>query len=135
MDPNYNPALPDPTPILRSYTTRVRKDATYSIVLNVVAQAGRPNPVLDSLFSPGIDCSSRRTKLIRSAPHLTKRETVLGMMKRPGGAFLSQIRRATGWKPNTIRAFVSTVAKKEHVRILSKKTRMGERLYQILPPV
>lgn len=134
MDPNDNPALPYPTPILRSYTTRVRKDATYLIALNVVARPGRPNAMVNALFSPEFHCSSPRTNLIRSAPHLTKRETVLNMMKRPGGALLSQIRSATGWKPNTIRAFVSIVAKQEHVRILSKKTRIGERLYQILPP-
>ena len=132
MDPNNTPAG-DPTPILRSYTTRVRKDVTYLIALNVVARSGRPNPMVDALFSNSVDCSSRRTKLIRSDPHVSKRDRVLNLMKRPGGAFLSQIRRATGWKPNTIRAFVSTVAKQEQIRILSKKTRMGERIYQILP--
>ena len=42
----------------------------------------------------------------------TKREVVLAMLRRPGGATVAQIAEATGWAPHTVRGFFAGLKKK-----------------------
>ena len=42
----------------------------------------------------------------------TKRETVLAMLRRPGGATVAQIAEATGWAPHTVRGFFAGLKKR-----------------------
>jgi hypothetical protein len=53
------------------------------------------------------------------------------MIKRPGGATLAEIGAFSGWQAHSVRAFVSTVAKKDRIRIRSMKNKAGERVYLI----
>ena len=62
---------------------------------------------------------------------LSKRAKILEVMKRPGGTTLAEIVAFSGWQAHTVRAFVSTVAKKDRIRILSVKNKVGGRVYVI----
>jgi hypothetical protein len=62
----------------------------------------------------------------------SKTETILGLMKRPGGARLKEIMKATGWQAHSVRGFVSgTLGKKMSLTVVSTKTEDGERSYSI----
>lgn len=61
----------------------------------------------------------------------SKRSKILEMIKRSGGATLAEIRAFSGWQAHSVRAFVSTVAKKDRIRIRSMKNKAGERVYLI----
>jgi hypothetical protein len=67
----------------------------------------------------------------QAAPNISKRAKILEMIRRSGGATLSEIGATTGWQAHSIRSFVSTLAKRDHIRIRSLKNQAGERVYQI----
>ena len=68
----------------------------------------------------------------QAAPKISKRAKILEMIRRSGGATLSEIQATTGWQAHSIRSLVSTLAKRDHIRIRSSKNQAGERVYQIL---
>ena len=62
----------------------------------------------------------------------TKTARVLAMLRRPEGATLQQIMRATGWQAHSVRGFISgTVGKKMGLHVESSKAPDGERNYSI----
>jgi hypothetical protein len=64
-------------------------------------------------------------------PEGTKSETVLALLRRPGGATLKALMAATGWQAHSVRGFISgQLAKKMRLRVKSVK-RDGERVYSI----
>ena len=74
----------------------------------------------------------RSTPLIRynSLRRSSKMAKVLALLKRPGGASLNQIMKATGWQAHSVRGFLSTAAKKHGLKIESTKTEAGDRVYR-----
>jgi hypothetical protein len=63
----------------------------------------------------------------------TKTAKVLALLKRPGGASLDQLRKATGWQAHSVRGFLSgTLKKKMGLRIASNKLEGGQRTYRII---
>jgi len=63
----------------------------------------------------------------------TKTAKILALLKRPGGASLHQLRKATGWQAHSVRGFLSgTVKKKMGLRVVSTKPPEGDRSYRIL---
>ncbi len=44
----------------------------------------------------------------------TKIETMLKLLRRPNGASLAQLQKATGWQPHCLRAALTGLRKKEH---------------------
>jgi predicted transcriptional regulator len=67
----------------------------------------------------------------KPARRVSKRAQILEMMQRPSGATLAEIRALSGWQRHSVRAFVSTVAKKDQIHIRSMKNQAGERVYLI----
>jgi predicted ArsR family transcriptional regulator len=67
----------------------------------------------------------------QAPPKISKRAKILEMIRRSGVATLSEIAATTGWQAHSIRSFVSTLAKRDHIRIRSAKNQAGERVYQI----
>jgi hypothetical protein len=65
----------------------------------------------------------------KAAPKDSKRSLVLGLLQRTQGATTEEIAAATSWLPHTIRAFVSTVPKKEGLEVTSEKAD-GVRTYR-----
>ena len=62
----------------------------------------------------------------------SKTDTVLELLKRPGGATLAEIMKATSWQAHSVRGFISgTVGKKMDLPVASFKNEAGERAYRI----
>jgi hypothetical protein len=55
----------------------------------------------------------------------------LDLVKRPGGATLQELRKATSWQPHSIRGFLSVLGKKKGVAVESTKSPDGERTYSL----
>jgi hypothetical protein len=62
----------------------------------------------------------------------SKTEQVLELLKRPGGATLKAIMKATDWQAHSVRGFLSgTIRKKMGLEVTSTKGEDGERTYSI----
>ena len=71
-------------------------------------------------------------KAAASAREGSKTAKVLDLLKRPGGATLKELMKATGWQPHSLRGFLSgTVRKKMRLSVESAKGEAGERSYSI----
>ena len=62
----------------------------------------------------------------------TKTDQILDLLKRPGGVTLTELAKATGWKPNSVRGFLSGIGKKMGMPVESFKSSDGNRSY-LLP--
>ena len=62
----------------------------------------------------------------------SKTETILELLKRPGGATSKELLKATGWQAHSLRGFLSgTVGKKMGLTVSSTKGEDGERSYSV----
>jgi len=62
----------------------------------------------------------------------SKAATVLELLKRPDGATLTELMKATGWQAHSVRGFLSgTVGKKLGLTVTSTKVEDGERTYTV----
>jgi hypothetical protein len=62
----------------------------------------------------------------------SKTAKILDLLKRPGGATLKELIKATGWLPHSVRGFLSgSVGKKMGLTVTSAKGEEGERTYSI----
>ena len=62
----------------------------------------------------------------------SKTAKVLELLKRPYGATLKELMKATGWQPPSVRGYLSgTVGKKLGLKVQSTKAENGERSYSI----
>jgi hypothetical protein len=68
----------------------------------------------------------------KGARTASKTETILALMKQPGGTTLHAIMEATGWQAHSVRGFISgTLGKKMGLTVVSTKTESGGRSYSI----
>ena len=62
----------------------------------------------------------------------TKQAKVIAMLKRPAGATVEQIIKATDWQPHTVRGFFAGALKKRlGIEVTSEKEVGGKRVYRI----
>jgi hypothetical protein len=62
----------------------------------------------------------------------SKTAKILALLKRPGGAALKELMKATGWQPHSVRGFLSGVlTKKMGLKVRSVKGASGERRYSV----
>jgi hypothetical protein len=62
----------------------------------------------------------------------SKAAKILDLLKRPEGATLAAIMKASGWQAHSVRGFLSgTVGKKMGLKLASAKSEDGERTYSI----
>lgn len=62
----------------------------------------------------------------------SKTETILALLRRPGGVRAKDLMKATDWQPHSVRGFLSgTVGKKMGLTVTSTKGEDGERNYSI----
>jgi hypothetical protein len=62
----------------------------------------------------------------------SKTAKILDLLKRPGGASLKELTKATGWQAHSVRGFISgALRKKMGLRVRSFQRRDGERAYAV----
>jgi hypothetical protein len=62
----------------------------------------------------------------------SKAAKILDLLKRPDGATLAELMKATSWQAHSVRGFLSgTVGKKLGLAVVSAKTDDGERTYSV----
>jgi len=62
----------------------------------------------------------------------SKTAKVLDLLKRPDGATLKELMKATGWQPHSVRGFISgTLGKTMGLTVTSAKGEDGERAYSL----
>ena len=62
----------------------------------------------------------------------TKQAKVIAILKRPAGATVEQIIKATDWQPHTVRGFFAGALKKRlGIEVTSDKSEKGQRVYRI----
>jgi len=62
----------------------------------------------------------------------SKAAQVLDLLKRPEGAKLAELMKATGWQAHSVRGFLSgTISKKMGMAVASTKAEDGERTYSV----
>jgi hypothetical protein len=68
----------------------------------------------------------------RSAREGSKAAKVLSLLRRPDGASLKELMKATGWLAHSVRGFLSgTIAKSLKRKLVSAKSYDGERRYSV----
>jgi len=86
--------------------------------------------------------TAKKPKATKKAPKAAKKAgearegskaaTVLDLLKRPDGATLAELTKATGWQAHSVRGFLSgTVSKKLGLTVTSAKAEGGERSYSV----
>ena len=62
----------------------------------------------------------------------SKTETILGLLKRPGGVGMKELMKATAWQAHSVRGFLSAVVgKKMKLAVESTRAENGERTYSV----
>jgi|HubBroStandDraft_6_1064221.scaffolds.fasta_scaffold443602_3 hypothetical protein len=80
---------------------------------------------------PTKETSDRRKSGAATRPG-SKTAGIIELLKRPGGATLKQIMKATAWQPHSVRGFLSgTLRKKLAIAVESVKRDDHERTYRI----
>jgi hypothetical protein len=74
----------------------------------------------------------KAAKKVGTARDGSKAAKVLDLLKRPNGATLAELMKATGWQAHSVRGFLSgTVGKKLGLTVTSTKAEDGERTYSV----
>jgi hypothetical protein len=72
-----------------------------------------------------------RAKKSTTSPRTeSKTAKILALIRRPKGATLAEIRKATDWQAHSVRGFISTAGKKHSIKIESSKNEAGDRVYR-----
>jgi hypothetical protein len=82
--------------------------------------------------SPAKKAPKGTKKAAGAAREGTKAEKIIDLLKRPEGATLAAIMKATDWQAHSVRGFLSgTIRKKLGLNVVSIKAEDGERSYSI----
>ena len=74
--------------------------------------------------------AAKQAKPAAGAREGSKAARVLGLLRRPDGASLKELMKATGWLAHSVRGFLSgTVAKRMRLKLVSAKREDGDRRY------
>jgi hypothetical protein len=110
--------------------TPSNKPATGAAASNLPSQSHAPKAHESSSVRKKQAKTSQALRIPRSGSKTAK---VLALLKRPNGASLQQLSKATGWQSHSVRGFLSgTVRKKMGLRLRVDKLPDGTRSYRIV---
>jgi hypothetical protein len=90
-----------------------------------------PHPSVADSPKPTAGSTDQRSG--RATPkNLSKKEIVLGMLRRPKGSTIAAIVKATDWQQHSVRGFLAGVVKRKLKFALVSDNSNGERTYRIL---
>lgn len=116
---------PDTAPAPKPETTRHR----------IHEVPGQTTPVGKPAPAPKPARQAKAKKAATKAPRQTKGDVVIGMLRRPEGATMAQIEKATDWQAHSVRGFFAgTLKKKKGLAVTSEKAD-GVRTYRLAPAV
>ena len=97
------------------------------------AKPSRPSKRRASkLSAAGRNTTTKPAKPTSPPRRGSKTAKILALLKRPGGASLSQLQKATDWQAHSVRGFLSgAVKKKMGLRVISTKLADGTRAYRV----
>jgi hypothetical protein len=76
--------------------------------------------------------AAKQAKPSAGAREGSKAAKVLSLLRRPDGASLKELMKATGWLAHCVRGYLSgTVSKRMGLRLVSTKSEDGERRYSL----
>jgi hypothetical protein len=76
--------------------------------------------------------AAKQAKPAAGAREGSKAAKVLGLLRRPDGASLKELMRATGWLAHSVRGYLSgTVSKRMGLKLVSAKSEDAERRYSL----
>jgi hypothetical protein len=95
--------------------------------------AVRATPAAKKTTKAAPKTASKKATSTGSVPReFSKKQIVLGLLRRKDGATMAEIAKATDWQNHSIRGFISGhVTKKMGLAVESTKTEQGERHYKI----
>lgn len=70
----------------------------------------------------------------RDPANKSKKDQLLALIAKSGGARISVLTERLGWQPHTVRAALSGLRKKGHQILASKAPKTGEAVYRLMPP-
>src|SRR5215207_7232679 len=86
------------------------------------------DPASDPKRKPSPKQQSKKAQRERTK---TKQAKVIAMLKRPAGATIEQIVKATDWQPHTVRGFFAGALKKRlGIEVTSDKSEKAQRVYR-----
>jgi len=75
----------------------------------------------------------KQTQKPKSRKIATKAEKTVRLLKRPSGATIAELQKATGWQAHSVRGFISgTIKKRMQLNVTSEKAENGVRRYRIV---
>ncbi len=104
-------------------------------VLNTAEQQSAAEPKPRKKSAGAHRKKNARTKRARQSQSNGRSKTakILALLKRPNGASLEQLQKATGWQPHSVRGFLSgAIKKKMGLRVRSEKPADGVRTYHVV---
>lgn len=113
-----------------------RKRHSKSIKSKPVPRTSRQGAIASK--SPSLGSVAKPALAKSLTAKVSKKETVLGMLREPDGTSIAAIMAATGWQEHSVRGFFAAVVKKKlKLNLVSQKVG-GDRVYRIEktdPPV
>ena len=120
----------------RDLIARQSETAPYCLTDAGYAAAGRNRPLAEPELNTEFETADPSSAIgIESACRMrehSKQATVIGMLKRPEGATITQICAVTGWQAHTVRGtFAGAFKKKLGLNLTSDRPDGRERIYRI----
>jgi hypothetical protein len=134
-------SLPGATPVRKFKDRKTAVTRIWNSIQSLgepAAAKAEPRPHAAPVKAGTDTKATRKQKTPKSAPRAkgarpgSKTEKILDLVKRPGGASLNQIMKATEWQAHSVRGFISgTLGRKMGLKVVSTKTEDGERTYSV----